>query len=158
MQRSGGESSEAKSLPLAGWRVFSRCFGEHPFPFPSVGALSYVLSEESERVSELKSRSGSSKLPYGTLALGAEGIKDAIRGFDDAYALFAASSRPAGGAHTRFHPVDVNRTLKTRDCHPTWSTQTRKRAKRISHPRCLRAQQRTPNQMANFPRTASRQR
>ena len=27
---------------------------------------------------------GSSKLPAGTLALGAEGIKDAIRGFDDA--------------------------------------------------------------------------
>jgi len=43
-----------------------------------------VLREESERVSELKSMSGSSKLPYGTLALGAEGIKDAIKGFDDA--------------------------------------------------------------------------
>jgi len=43
-------------------------------------------SEESERVSELKSMSGSSKLPYGTLALGAEGIKDAIKGFDDACA------------------------------------------------------------------------
>jgi serine/threonine-protein phosphatase 2B catalytic subunit len=34
--------------------------------------------------------SGSSKLPYGTLALGAEGIKEAIRGFDDAYALHFA--------------------------------------------------------------------
>ncbi|KAH9059501.1 serine/threonine protein phosphatase 2B [Lactarius vividus] len=43
-----------------------------------------VLREESERVSELKSMSGSAKLPYGTLALGAEGIKDAIKGFDDA--------------------------------------------------------------------------
>lgn len=43
-----------------------------------------VLREESERVSELKSMTGSSKLPYGTLALGAEGIKDAIKGFDDA--------------------------------------------------------------------------
>ena len=41
-------------------------------------------SEESERVSELKSISGSSRLPYGTLALGAEGIKDAIKTFDDA--------------------------------------------------------------------------
>lgn len=41
-------------------------------------------SEESERVSELKSISGSSKLPYGTLASGAEGIKDAINTFDDA--------------------------------------------------------------------------
>jgi serine/threonine-protein phosphatase 2B catalytic subunit len=41
-------------------------------------------SEESERVSELKSISGSSRLPYGTLALGAEGIKNAIKSFDDA--------------------------------------------------------------------------
>jgi serine/threonine-protein phosphatase 2B catalytic subunit len=43
------------------------------------------LSEESEKVSELKSVSGSAKLPYGTLALGAEGIKDAISGFEEAY-------------------------------------------------------------------------
>jgi hypothetical protein len=35
-------------------------------------------------VSELKSISGSSRLPYGTLALGAEGIKNAIKSFDDA--------------------------------------------------------------------------
>lgn len=41
-------------------------------------------SEESEKVSELKSMTGSAKLPYGTLALGAEGIKDAISGFEDA--------------------------------------------------------------------------
>jgi serine/threonine-protein phosphatase 2B catalytic subunit len=43
-----------------------------------------AFSEESERVSELKSISGSSRLPYGTLALGAEGIKMAIKSFDDA--------------------------------------------------------------------------
>ena len=43
-----------------------------------------AYSEESERVSELKSISGSSRLPYGTLALGAEGIKNAIKSFDDA--------------------------------------------------------------------------
>jgi hypothetical protein len=36
-------------------------------------------------VSELKNISGSSKLPYGTLVLGAEGIKNAIKSFDDAY-------------------------------------------------------------------------
>jgi serine/threonine-protein phosphatase 2B catalytic subunit len=41
-------------------------------------------SEESERVSELKSISGSSRLPHGMLTLGAEGIKDAINSFDDA--------------------------------------------------------------------------
>lgn len=46
---------------------------------------SLFFSEESEKVSELKSASGSNKLPYGTLALGSEGIKDAIAGFEDAY-------------------------------------------------------------------------
>jgi serine/threonine-protein phosphatase 2B catalytic subunit len=54
----------------------------------AVGRMARVfalLREESERVSELKSVSGSAKLPYGTLALGAEGIKDAINSFDDAY-------------------------------------------------------------------------
>ncbi|TFK49271.1 serine/threonine protein phosphatase 2B [Heliocybe sulcata] len=53
----------------------------------AVGRISRVfalLREESEKVSELKSVSGSAKLPYGTLALGAEGIKDAITTFDDA--------------------------------------------------------------------------
>ncbi|KAI0299303.1 serine/threonine-protein phosphatase 2B catalytic subunit [Russula brevipes] len=53
----------------------------------AVGRISRIFSvlrEESELVSELKSISGSSKLPYGTLALGAEGIKSAIKSFDDA--------------------------------------------------------------------------
>jgi len=53
----------------------------------AIGRMSHffsLLREESERVSELKSISGSSRLPYGTLALGAEGIKDAIKTFDDA--------------------------------------------------------------------------
>ncbi|KAJ7912388.1 Metallo-dependent phosphatase-like protein [Mycena leptocephala] len=55
----------------------------------AVGRMSRVfalLREESEKVSELKSVSGSSKLPYGTLASGSEGIKNAITGFDDACA------------------------------------------------------------------------
>ncbi|KAH9932305.1 serine/threonine protein phosphatase 2B [Fomitopsis serialis] len=53
----------------------------------AVGRMARVfalLREESERVSELKNISGSAKLPFGTLALGAEGIKDAITGFEDA--------------------------------------------------------------------------
>ncbi|KAF8067748.1 serine/threonine-protein phosphatase 2B catalytic subunit A1 [Lyophyllum atratum] len=53
----------------------------------AVGRMARVfalLREESEKVSELKSVSGSNKLPYGTLASGSEGIKDAINGFDDA--------------------------------------------------------------------------
>ena len=31
---------------------------------------------------------GSSKLPYGTLASGTEGIRDAINGFDDACVIY----------------------------------------------------------------------
>ena len=47
-----------------------------------------VSREESEKVSELKSVLGSSKLPYGTLASGTEGIRDAINGFDEACVIF----------------------------------------------------------------------
>ncbi|CAG8629914.1 17992_t:CDS:10, partial [Cetraspora pellucida] len=43
-----------------------------------------VLREESERVMELKNVTGTGKLPYGTLALGAEGIKQAITSFEEA--------------------------------------------------------------------------
>jgi len=53
----------------------------------AVGRMARVfalLREESEKVSELKNVTGSSKLPYGTLASGAEGIREAINGFDDA--------------------------------------------------------------------------
>ncbi|KAJ7150941.1 serine/threonine-protein phosphatase 2B catalytic subunit A1 [Mycena crocata] len=53
----------------------------------AVGRMARVfalLREESEKVSELKSVSGSNRLPYGTLASGSEGIKDAISGFEDA--------------------------------------------------------------------------
>lgn len=49
--------------------------------------LIFIYSEESEKVSELKSISGSGRLPYGALALGTEGIKDAITGFEDAYVV-----------------------------------------------------------------------
>ncbi|KAF9005271.1 Metallo-dependent phosphatase [Hymenopellis radicata] len=53
----------------------------------AVGRMARVfalLREESEKVSELKSVSGSSTLPYGTLASGSEGIREAISSFDDA--------------------------------------------------------------------------
>ncbi|PWN51255.1 putative calcineurin catalytic subunit [Violaceomyces palustris] len=53
----------------------------------AVGRMSRVfalLREEAERVSELKSASATGKLPYGTLVLGSEGIKDAIHNFDEA--------------------------------------------------------------------------
>lgn len=53
----------------------------------AVGKMSRVFSvlrEESERITELKNFHGTGKLPYGTLALGAEGIKSAIHNFDEA--------------------------------------------------------------------------
>ncbi|KAG8157450.1 hypothetical protein KVR01_012834 [Diaporthe batatas] len=52
----------------------------------AVGRLSRmlnVLREESERVTELKTVAGG-RLPAGTLILGADGIKDAARSFEDA--------------------------------------------------------------------------
>jgi serine/threonine-protein phosphatase 2B catalytic subunit len=52
----------------------------------AIGRLSRVfnvLREESESVTELKTVSGG-RLPAGTLMLGAESIKNAIRGFEDA--------------------------------------------------------------------------
>lgn len=53
----------------------------------AVGKMSRVfavLREESEAVSELKSVSGTPKLPAGTLANGADGIKESITSFGDA--------------------------------------------------------------------------
>jgi len=53
----------------------------------AVGKMSRVfalLREESEKLSELKSISGSGKLPYGMLASGTEGIKQAINTFEEA--------------------------------------------------------------------------
>ncbi|KAL1933914.1 hypothetical protein VTP01DRAFT_8004 [Rhizomucor pusillus] len=53
----------------------------------AVGKMSRVFSvlrENSERVSELKTLSPTGKLPFGTLALGVEGLKSAITTFEDA--------------------------------------------------------------------------
>ncbi|CAO3566639.1 unnamed protein product [Mortierella alpina] len=53
----------------------------------AVGRISRVfavLREESESVSELKSLMGTTKLPYGSLGAGAEGLKKQIHSFEDA--------------------------------------------------------------------------
>ncbi|KAL9931826.1 hypothetical protein V8E36_009376 [Tilletia maclaganii] len=49
-----------------------------------MGRVFVLLCEEAERVSELKLASATGKLPYGTLALGSEGIKKAITSSDEA--------------------------------------------------------------------------
>lgn len=49
-----------------------------------MGRLFSVLREESESVSELKNVLGSTKLPAGALANGADGIKESITNFTDA--------------------------------------------------------------------------
>ncbi|KAI0230010.1 hypothetical protein L0F63_002580 [Massospora cicadina] len=43
-----------------------------------------VLRNESESITELKNLMGAKQLPYGSLALGAEGLKRAITSFDEA--------------------------------------------------------------------------
>jgi hypothetical protein len=53
--------------------------------------LTLIYREEAERVSELKNISASNNLPYGTLVLGSEGIKDAIQNFDDAYVTYQSA-------------------------------------------------------------------
>ncbi|BFZ60022.1 3',5'-cyclic-nucleotide phosphodiesterase (PDEase) (3':5'-CNP) [Saitoella coloradoensis] len=57
-----------------------------------------VLRSESESVTELKSLSASSRLPAGTLMLGAEGLKKAISSFDEARRLDLKNERlpPSG--------------------------------------------------------------
>ena len=85
-------------------------------------------------MSELKSISGSSRLPYGTLALGAEGIKNAIKSFDDAYVrspfLPSSSFCSSEGLNdfARICPADANRISIT-------SASLRSRSKRHPRPR-----------------------
>jgi serine/threonine-protein phosphatase 2B catalytic subunit len=63
-----------------------------------------VLREESENVSELKNISSTGRLPYGTLVLGAEGIKKAISSFEDARRSDIENERlpPAGEKSATF--------------------------------------------------------
>lgn len=85
---SAGGSSRVRSWLLEEWPGCLHCYGTSLLPVSCIRSNANEFSEESEKVSELKSVSGSNKLPYGTLASGTEGIKDAINGFDDAYVLF----------------------------------------------------------------------
>jgi hypothetical protein len=83
-------------------------------------------------VSELKSVSGSNKLPYGTLALGSEGIKDAITGFEDAYVSILDLSNLQ---LTILFLKGGNRILRTSVSHPTSSMQKKARhTPNLKHP------------------------
>lgn len=96
--------------------------------------MDLLLREESEKVSELKSVSGSNKLPYGTLALGSEGIKEAITGFEDAYvSTFALPSTDL----TASSLADENRISRTSVSHPSYSTQKKVKhiRRNLRHPR-----------------------
>ena len=70
----------------------------------AIGRLSrvfQVLREENERVSELKTASGG-RLPAGTLMLGSEGIKQAIKSFEDARKVDLQNERlPPSGEEVR---------------------------------------------------------
>ncbi|KAI9002544.1 serine/threonine protein phosphatase 2B catalytic subunit [Hyaloraphidium curvatum] len=69
----------------------------------AIGRLARIfgtLREEFESVSELKTRMGTDKLPYASLALGAEGLKAQISSFEQARAADLDNERlPVGGGH-----------------------------------------------------------
>lgn len=79
-------------------------------------------------MSELKSVSGSVKLPYGTLASGAEGIKNAITSFEDAYVI------PSLLSPLLIQPIwsDDALTSRTSASHPNSSTPIQTRPKPCS--------------------------
>lgn len=84
-------SSRTRSWLWEGWPGCLLCFGSSII-FKNATDYMPCNREESEKVSELKSVSGSNKLPYGTLASGTEGIRDAINGFEDALVLHRLST------------------------------------------------------------------
>lgn len=72
-----------------------------------------VLREESEKVTELKTVSGG-RLPAGTLMLGGEGIKDAIKSFEDARKVDIQNERlpPSHEEVAKHHEEERNQALQ----------------------------------------------
>jgi serine/threonine-protein phosphatase 2B catalytic subunit len=72
-----------------------------------------VLREESEKVTELKTVSGG-RLPAGTLMLGGEGIKDAIKSFEDARKVDIQNERlpPSHEEVVKHHEEERNQALQ----------------------------------------------
>lgn len=88
-KQNAGKSLRTKSSQSEGSQEFSHYYGLHSLSFTPIPNSDILYSEESERVSELKNVTGTGKLPYGTLALGSEGIKEAITSFEDAYVIIS---------------------------------------------------------------------
>jgi hypothetical protein len=85
-----------------------------------------MYREESERVSELKSVGGMKDLPNDTLANGAEGIKDSITNFDDAYVETVACIADVFSQC----PVAGSQILRMSICRRSCTTPTLRKAER----------------------------
>ena len=80
---SPGPASPALSNDPESIEVRRRAIKNKILAIARLSRVFQVLREESEKVTELKTVSGG-RLPAGTLMLGAEGLKNAINGFEDA--------------------------------------------------------------------------
>ena len=77
-------------------------------------------SEESERVSELKSVAGMEELPTDRLANGAEGIKDMIKNFEEEYVEVTSQVVKVYLSY----PIAANRISRTSVCHQNCTMRT----------------------------------
>ena len=115
-----------KSKILAVGRV-SRVFALLRCAFRRTSNLEILLtfehSEESERVSELKSVAGMKELPADSLANGAEGIKDMITNFEEAYVEAAIH---INGVYS-LYPVAASLISRTSVCHRNYTTRTHRK-------------------------------
>lgn len=118
-----------KSKIMAVGRV-SRVFALLRYAFRRTFGLEIILtikrSEESERVSELKSVAGIKELPANSLANGAEGIKDMITNFEEAYVETAIYITKVYLPY----PVAASRISRTSVCHRNYMMRTLRRDER----------------------------
>lgn len=85
----------------------------------AIGRISRVFSvlrEESESIMELKNLLGTNSLPVGSLALGAEGIKNAISTFEDA--------KKADEENERMPPISANGEIQRHASIPKFTSRS----------------------------------
>lgn len=115
-----------KLWPLARWLACFLCYGVCNTIIPENHSTRWLpCSEESEKVSELKSVSASNQLPYGTLASSSEDVKDSINGFVDAYVSYEMSY----AVYSRFSKA-ANLISKTNGCRRNFTTPILKKGRR----------------------------